>query len=835
MALHTNAQQVKGFITDEYGNPLPAVNVYAKNSTTGSTSGVDGQYRVEIKPGIYTFVFRILGYETIEQEVQISGNRPVELNISLKEGSLLLNEAVIYADRRDIAKSVMKNARDVRKFFLESLKSYSCVSYRKTSLQREFWPIEKKNTEEKNDTLSNDSIPIQVLPEIRNSSLKETYSTILSDTRQTKEIITAENEYKAKTPFSTISVSIGTDSKSLQIDYLGKEWRDPYIIAYDAVSSRFDFLSPFIFVSGLCEQPLLSPLAPTAPLSYVFDFEGIYYENSKKIYKILVTPIFPGDALFSGHVMIEDSTWALKGVDLEINPRALLYFKQFRIKQSYVNLNDSVIVPSKTEIIYTIKDGQSFVYANITAFYKDYQYNIPFPPRTFGSEVMKYELDAFEKDSAWWDSIRPTKLTVKEQTFSDKIDSLQKRYSSQVYVDSLDSTFNDINIWSFLIRGVGFRNRIKQHELFFIPLIAQVNPVGIGGYRHRFGGYYNKRFSNDFYMETESTIDYGFVNKDVRGKAGFGLTYIPQKFVRTFVRFGDYYDMINDYASIGSIFSRSNYVRTKTLSVAQRMEILNGLFGEITFTFSDQTPIRDMKIENWSNALFGDLNKPSDFEAYRKFDIRLELKYLPFQKYIMKGRQKIILESKWPEFSFVYRKGIPGLFQSEIDYDFLEIGVTDQMKIARWGTSSWAFLTGSFVNTKSLRLIEHRYFRGSDFFFFSDPLQSFQLLDATLSSSSKYMRGNYMHHFEGAITNKIPLLNRLKISIAGGAGFLLMDENNFRHAEIFAGLEKTFRIKKQLFRIGVFAVTADDNLSNARLTWKVGVNFFNPFSGKWDY
>ncbi len=838
----SSAQQLKGVVTDEYGNPLPAVNVYIKNSTTGSTSGVDGQYRVEVKPGVYTFVFRILGYETIEKEIQISNTKPVELNISLKEESFLLNEAVIYADRRDIAKTVMKNAREARKFFLESLENYSCISYRKISLQREFWPNENDSTDLKNDssalatdTVQTDSLSAEILPVIRNTSLRETYSVILSDLRQTKEIIIAENEYKAKAPYSTISVSIGGHSKSLQVDYLGKEWRDSYILVYDAVSARFDFLNPLIYATGLCEQPLLSPLAPTASMSYMFDFDGIFYENNRKIYKILVTPIFKGDALFNGHVMIEDSTWALRGVDLEINPTALLFCKQFRIKQNYISLNDSVIVPSKTEFIYTIKDGKSFVFGNITAFYKDYQCNRPLPPKTFGNEVIRYETDAFEKDTLWWDSVRPFPLTMEEQAFSDRIDSLQARYNSKAYVDSLDSTFNDINIWSFLIRGVGYRNRIKGYDLYFIPLVAQINPVGIGGYRHQLGGYYNKRFTNDAYMETESTIDYGFANKDIRGKAGFGLTYVPQKFVRTFVRFGDYYDMINDYASIRSIFSRSNYVRTKTLSIAQRMEIFNGLFGEITLTFSDQIPIRDMKLENWSNELFGDLNTPSDFEPYKKFDLRFELKYLPFQKYIMKGRQKIILESTWPEFSLVYRKGIPGIFQSEVNYDFLEVGITDQMKIARWGTSSWSMLAGSFVNTRNLRLIEHRYFRGSDLFFFSDPLQSFQLLDATLSSSSAYIRGNYMHHFEGAITNKIPLLNRLKISMAGGAGFLMMEENNFRHAEIFAGFERTFRIRKQLFRIGVFAVTADDNLNTARLTWKVGVNFYNPFTRKWDY
>jgi hypothetical protein len=832
----SQAQIIKGVVTDEQGNPLPAVNVFIKNTTTGSTSEADGKYKVEVKPGVYIIVFRIMGYETIEKEVDIKGNRPVDINVVLKEQSVELNEALIFADRKDITRKVIRGARERRKFYLDGLESYACRVYRKTSLKKEYLPKEKNDTiwDEEGNTVV-DIVFSDSLPQIITYALREYYSKIYSKGSNFSEVVEGENEYKAERYFSSVSVSMGVESKGLNISSLGRQWRDPYIVFHDAASAQFNLLQSQIYVPGLCEQPLLSPIAPNSGLSYNFDLEGVFYDNTKKIFKIKVTPLFPGDALFSGFILIEDSTWALRGADLSVNPSALLFCSEFRVIQKYVEAADSVLVPSISEFIYTIKDGKETVFGSILFYYGSYEVNPTFTEKKFSNEVMRYEADASDRDSVWWSQVRPSKLSADEQMFAEKIDSLIQKYTSKTYIDSLDSAYNDINIWSFLIRGVGIRSREKQSEWYFLPLVAQINPVGIGGYRHQLGGNYNKRFGNDFYMENEATVNYGFTNRDLRGKMGVGLTYVPEKFVRTFVRFGDFYDMINDYASIGSIFSRSNYVRTQSASIAQRMEIINGLFGEITVSYSDQKPLTNMVIEGWSNQLFGTLNQPSDFERYKKFEVRLDMKYRPAQKYIMRGRRKIILDSAWPEFSFTYRKGVRGVLGSEVNFDFLELGASHNMKLRRWGTSAWSVTAGSFVNRTSLRLIEHRYFRGSDLFFFSDPLKSFQLLGSTLSSSSSFFRANYMHHFEGAITNKIPLLYRLKISLAGGAGILMMEENNYRHAEVFAGIERVFRIRKQLFRIGVFAVTADDNLSAARLTYKVGINFYNPYNGKWDY
>ncbi len=822
------AGYVKGKITDDKGEPLPFASIYVKNTTYGVSSNLKGDYFLELDKGEYTVTYSFVGYETVEKQVTI-GSSPTILDVILKESSNALKQVEIVANTKDRAKEIMKLVRDNRRDYLTAIENYTCTTYLKTSLEKESINPTSDSTSSKS---KNDDLKNHLKKEKLNliESVSEVY---FERPGKLKEIILGHHDYAevhGESRGASITIDVGTDDIA-PVQYQSE---NPYLMYNGARSTHLNFYKNLINFPALSQTPLLSPIAANSALSYTYNYEGAFYEGDQKIYKLAVKPIYKSEALFSGIIFIEDSTWALRSVDLTVNKAALLFCKEFQIIQNYKKVSDEAYLPYRREFNYVIKDGGNHVIGNTRVDHSNYKVNIEIPAKTFGNEVIRYVDDAFDKDTSYWSNQRPITLKTEELDFIHETDSLREYYTSEEYYREIDSSFNVINIWTPL-NGLGHRNRFKGTEWYISGLFEQVNPFGIGGYRHKLPGYFNKEFKNSMLLETKGFVDYGFKNKDVKGKFGVGLTYIPKKFVRTFIEVGDFYDYINDYASLEQTFSRSNYIREKSFSIAQRMEIVNGLYGELKFEFSDQQPINNLELSNWSNQLFGGLNTPTDFERYIKSEMRLELKYRIRQKYMIKGGKKIVIGADYPELSLIYRKGLPGVLNSEVDFSYIEIGARDEMQLARFGSSRWEVTAGTFLSKSNLRILEYKFFRGSDRWFFSDPVRSFQLLGPTMSTPNEFLKANYIHHFEGTILNKVPLINRLGLGLAGGAGTLVIPDNDFHHFEMFAGLEKVVRIKKQLFRFGAYAVTADNSLSSPEVTFKFGINFYNTFTKKWDY
>ena len=82
---------VTGTVTDEKGETIPGVTVLIKGLQRGTTTNVDGQYRVNLPDGSGTLIFSYVGY--LSQEVAV-GNRST-VNVVLQTDDKSLDEVIV--------------------------------------------------------------------------------------------------------------------------------------------------------------------------------------------------------------------------------------------------------------------------------------------------------------------------------------------------------------------------------------------------------------------------------------------------------------------------------------------------------------------------------------------------------------------------------------------------------------------------------------------------------------------------------------------------------------------------------------------------------------------
>ncbi len=97
-ALLAQNYSVSGTVSStESGEKLIGANVYVKGTSLGAATDADGNYTISgIKAGNYTMVCSYIGFETIEEQVNLTNN--MELSFTLKDYQFSLNVTVL-ADR----------------------------------------------------------------------------------------------------------------------------------------------------------------------------------------------------------------------------------------------------------------------------------------------------------------------------------------------------------------------------------------------------------------------------------------------------------------------------------------------------------------------------------------------------------------------------------------------------------------------------------------------------------------------------------------------------------------------------------------------------------------
>lgn len=457
------AQGISGFILDQQNEPIPFVNIYARQAKSGTSSDAEGKYYFTLTPGSYDLIFSSIGYQPTSIEVLIV-DEMISRNIYLKSSSTKLDQIVVKSKRKDPAYEIIQNVIDNRDDFLASIGSYRTEVYIKAAEELEVIPKEKSAKKKEIVDLETKTLedPFEVERKKKEQEL-ERYNMI--EANLTLNFAPPNNVKEVRTGYKAYGSKAGL-----------------FIPRADKVN--YSFYKNMVELTGIVETPVISPISRTAILSYKFKLVDVLTENGSVVYKIKVTPRKKGNFTCAGFLYINDGIWNINRLDLSFDKGGLKFYDKFTLKQQYEKVEDSLWLATRQELIYETKQGNRKTFKGSTIIrYTNFENNFNFPEKFFSNEIAITTKEAYKRDSSYWNSLRPEPLTIKEQDMVTYRDSIEARHNSPAYKDSVEATYNKITLGEVLIHGVGFRNYKKIKNFYVSSLFEAIDFEVIGGFR----------------------------------------------------------------------------------------------------------------------------------------------------------------------------------------------------------------------------------------------------------------------------------------------------------------------------------------------------------------
>ena len=790
--------KLSGSILDNRKVPLPLASVEIKELRKGAITKDDGSFQFFLERGKYDLVVSMIGYKTRVVTIFINNGDIIEnLELETDEGDNL-SEVILKVKARDRAEEIIRNVVKNKESILDAIGSYSCNAYIK-AVQLDSGFTKKKN---ENDT-------------------------------------TTKTDYEGMS-LSEVSLRLDKNANGqIKEERVGviKRGNPASLFYLSATEGDFYLYNNLINTPPVSKIPFVSPLSYSGLVAYRFKTLKIDRTVKPKLYTIAVRPRQLSNATIEGEITVQDSTWAVISADFRLPEAHMPEYDFMEVKQQYGQVGDSGRMITRQQFNYYIKTKKGRLYGETIVAYSGYELNKNFKKGYFGNEVSSTSEEAYQKDSAFWKSVRTEPLSKRQELYTRYQDSIYKYMRSEAYLDSMDIVLNKITWKKMLIFGQVFNDHKKERMWIVPPVTSLIQPVSFGGARLKLAGAYRKTFPSKKKLSMEAEISYGFRNHDINGSVSLQRLYNPFSKGEFSFKASRSFEFIYSNDAWVNVLKRSNIYLNNSLEIGHVFDIVNGIRVLSKFEVALRRSVKDYKVGNNADSIFGISNDPPvEFDPYNASYSEIKLFFTPGLKYIREPKEKIYLYSKWPTFYVTWRKGIPRFLSSEIDFDYLELGLEQGLNLGVVGQSFYNIKTGNFLNTKDLRIIDYKFMRQGDPLFFQNPRGAFQALDSTFPVFDRFWQGNLVHEFNGFLINRIPSLKKLKLQEVAGGGFLIAPERNLKYLEVFTGIERVFKWPFNplaRLKLGIYVVGSVANKFNNPLQFKIGLTTWDRFRNAW--
>ena len=749
--------KVGGVVIDESGETVPFANVLFKDSQEGTITNDDGNFYLESDATYPTLIVSFIGYET--QEIDLLQKVNYEMKITLTESSEQLKEVVLIAGKQskknnpaiDILRKIWEKKR---RNGLSLFDQYKYDKYEKVEFDL--------NTIDSSVIKSRVFKGLEFMFEDLDTSriTGKTYLPIFLNEQFSK--VYGDNKLQTEKEDILGSKNSGFENNQSITAFV----QDMYA-EYDVYNNYIKFF----------DKSFTSPLSRTGIDVYNYALRDSAFIEDKWCYNIVYYPRRKNELTFKGDFWVNDSTYAIKNINLQVVKSANLnWVKDIYIEQDFDVLNDSVFLLKRdymlTDFSYSKKEKSRGIYGKRTTVYDRHQFDQERPKVFYKSKSNPFDPIVMTRDSTFWDNNRLEALNNDEKGVFQLLDTLKTVPKFKSYyniISVLGSGYIEVDAWNIDIGDV-------------YSVFGYNDAEGIrlrGGARTYFG-------QNDLWR-LEGYMAYGFMDK--KGKYGISGKWLVDKKTRLIFSGGNR----RDIEQLGLNLNATNDVLGRSVASSSLLTVgANNRLTNInlsTFTI-EMEPIPNLRIRignsfrTLSSALpdvfsldYIDAGAEGGIASeIQQFDVNTTLIYTPGKRTIGFGVERSDINDDYSTLLLNYTRGLEGFLESDFEYSKLQFSYSQPWQLGGFGRLLSTVEVGKTFGEVPLGLLN--VIPGNQTLFTYD--NTFPNLDFYEFVTDTYAAVFLEHNFNGRLFSRIPFLRKLDLrELVGvrGAWGQLSDEN----------------------------------------------------------
>ncbi len=728
---YSQLTKIMGRVSDSAtGEPIPFVNIMIVGTTLGTLTDFNGQYSLEFKVRGDSIRASILGYK--QQVRKIQKNQFQTIDFVLSAERLNLPEVVIHYKGNPAEVILQKIIKNREKNSLQSFNTYQYKAYTKIE-------IDANNITEK---LRERKIfkPFEFIFDYIDTSTVNGKAYLPVFITETSSDVFYRKFPRAKKEIIKATKISGLENESVS-QFLGN------------LSQEVDVYKDFI---TLFDKNFVCPISSSALDYYKYYLVDSAYIGNRWCYEIMFKPRRKQELTFTGNFWVNDTSFAIKKIQMRIADDANINFvNALAVEQEFQWTDNRFWMLTKDQLVVDfniIENSKKVIgfYGHKTCIYNDFRFDIP------ESESKKYlsmpanvfiQENAMKKDTSYWDSIRPERLSESEQGIYKMVDSIQNIPIFKTYVDVVYGIINGYLTWGKFELGPYFK-------------LYSFNAVE--GSRFRFGFRTANSFSRK--IQLEGYVAYGTLDRVF--KYGGDIILMFKKNPRRDFTAAYKYDVEqlgmspNAFSTdniLSSLFHRgpnNKLTMVTEYKLGYEHEWFNGLINSVTLTHREIFPLGGTEFVIYPVSKEAPVLMNSIYTTDATFDLRLSFR----ERFVNGEFYRYTLSSDYPIIKISYTYGFPNVFKSDFEYQKLTMNIQQWFNFSTIGWSRYMIEAGKIWGTLPYSLL--KIHDGNQTFLYDELAAN--LMNYYEFASDEYITFYYTHHFDGLLFNHIPLLRKLK-------------------------------------------------------------------------